>query len=289
MNVRHKYEYSVDIQAETAAAKVVRMVGQNRRTLEIGAGPGSISRLLKEYGNCRITAIELDETAIEKLSSFCEKVYQCDLNDPSWTQVVSEGGKFDVVVAADVLEHLYDPWATLSAMGSILNQDGYVVISLPHVGHSAVVGCLINADFRYQEWGLLDRTHIRFFGIQNIQKLFEQAGLKIIDAEFVVKNPEETEFAHLWRKLSSPLRQELDKNKYGTVYQVVVKAVPATALGKALNLTDLDVPSTAFDAVQYHSFKSQLRHLPRKIARRFLSMKTRYRIAQILDRLGIKY
>lgn len=281
MPERHKYEYSVNLRAESAAAKVVRMVGKNKRTLEIGAGPGSITRLLKEHGGCQITAIELDETAIRKLKPFCEKVYQCDLNVPSWVSQVSERGKFDAIVAADVLEHLYEPWATLSLMRNILTDQGHVVVSLPHIGHNAVVASLLNGNFEYQEWGLLDRTHIRFFGIRNIQKLFQQAGLKIIEAEFVVKKPEETEFASQWRKLRPETRKELNKNNYGNVYQVVVKAVPASASEKALNLASIQVPG----ADTFHEFS--LVQILKRLVRRYLSIKMRSRMANVLVRLGM--
>lgn len=47
----------------------------------------------------------------------------------------------------------------------------YGTLSLPHVGHAAIAGCLIDEDFEYRQWGLLDRTHVRFFGIKNVQNL----------------------------------------------------------------------------------------------------------------------
>lgn len=288
MSERHKYEYVVDPEANTAAAKVIRMVGMHKRTLEIGAGPGSITRWLKDPGKCRITAIEIDEAAIEKLKEFCERVYKCDLNTTSWASLVSEQGKFQVIVAADVLEHLYDPWATLSTMRSILTEDGYIVVSLPHIGHNAVIGCLLDGDFEYQEWGLLDRTHIRFFSIRNIQKLFEQSGLKIVEAEFVVRPPDQTEFARQWRKLSPELRRELEKNKFGTAYQVVVKAVPTSAQGRALNLVSLSVPDTNSGMSSKASLKSRVIYLLKKIARNCLSMNMRSRISNMLNRLGIR-
>lgn len=289
MSKRHKYEYAVNLEADTAAAKVVRMVGKHKRTLEIGAGPGSITRLLKELGECRITAIELDEAAIEKLKVFCEKVYRCDLNTASWASLVSEQGKFEVIVAADVLEHLYDPWTTLSAMGSILEENGYIVVSLPHIGHSAVIGCLLDGDFEYQEWGLLDQTHIRFFSIKNIQKLFTQARLKIVEAAFIVRSPDQTEFARQWRKLSPELKNALNKNKFGTIYQVVVKAVPISAPGRTLNLTTMSVPEINSPISPGASIKSRILFLSRKVARDYLSMKMRSRISNILNHLGIRF
>ncbi len=120
---RHNYEYEVDLNGDTAPARVVRMIGQGKRVLEIGAGPGSITRHLKETGNCTVTALEVDEEAIKKLSPFCEKVYSVDLNDPVWPELLSDEGKFEIVLAADVLEHLYDPWATLEAMKNLITDD----------------------------------------------------------------------------------------------------------------------------------------------------------------------
>ncbi|MBN4061455.1 hypothetical protein JYT58_00930, partial [bacterium AH-315-G11] len=55
---RHNYEYDVDIEGATAPACVVRMVGDNKRVLEVGAGPGSITKMLKGVGNCRVTGLE---------------------------------------------------------------------------------------------------------------------------------------------------------------------------------------------------------------------------------------
>lgn len=241
---RHNYEYDVELESDTAPARVVRMVGQNKRVLEIGAGPGSITRHLRGYGGCSITGVELDGEAIKLLSPYCDKVYQANLNDPDWPHLLSAEEGYDVVVAADVLEHLYDPWATLEAMKHFLNENGYLIISLPHVGHSAISACLLQEDFGYRDWGLLDRTHIRFFGIKNIQDLFENTGLKIINAEFVVVPPEDTEFSDVWATLSAEVQNALESNRFGTVYQVVIKAVPEYAPGTELLLSSLPVKAS---------------------------------------------
>lgn len=233
------YEYAVDLSAGTAAARVVRMVGKQKKVLEIGAGPGSITRHLRYVNDCKIVGLELDTESIKKLAPFCDRVYQGDLNDPSWPKLLQDEGQFDVVVAADVLEHLYDSHIVLRQMAEFMNDTGCVIVSLPHVGHSAIHACLMEEDFEYRDCGLLDRTHIRFFGIKNIQKLFDDAGLKIIHAEFVLRKPENTEFSARWAKTSFTLRRALLANKFGLVYQVVVKAVPINAQGKAISLMDL--------------------------------------------------
>lgn len=234
---RHTYEYTVDLNSRTAPTFVAELTGSGKRVLEIGCGPGSITRILAQQRQCRVTGIELDASAIEKAAPYCERIFQADLNSTEWPCLIEEIKPFDVVVAADVLEHLYDPWITLKRMTALIGPDGYLVISLPHVGHAAVVSCLLNSDFEYRDWGLLDRTHIRFFGLRNIENLFAQAGLKIIDVRYVTKTPEETEFATSWSRLTGMQQKALKDCEYANIYQVVVKAVPLGYPGAAMSLT----------------------------------------------------
>ncbi len=233
---RHNYEYEVDASSETAPANVLRMVGKSKRVLEIGCGPGSITKILAQQGGCQVTGLELDPEAIKIVMPYCAQVIRADLNSSEWPSLLDGIERFDVVVAADVLEHLYDPWTALQRMAPLINSNGYLVISLPHVGHAAVMSCLINGDFEYRDWGLLDRTHIRFFGLKNMEALFTQAKLKIIEARYVIKPPEETEFEAGWSRLSSTLQDALMSSKYSEVYQVVIKAVPHNYAGDAVSL-----------------------------------------------------
>ena len=237
---RLKYDYHLG--ADSAGERVVRIIGTNKRVLELGPGPGTITRLLSKESNCRVTALEIDAEAVKKLAPYCERVYQADLNDSDWPDTVKNDGVFDVVTATDVLEHVYSPLTVLLAMKGLLDENGCIVVSLPHVGHSVIHVCLLDEDFAYSDIGLLDRTHIRFFGIKNIQRLFEDAGLKIVHAEFVVREPEHTEFAKRWANTSQEVRNVLAKNPFGSVYQVVVKAVPEDAEGDAIRLMDMLVP-----------------------------------------------
>jgi 2-polyprenyl-3-methyl-5-hydroxy-6-metoxy-1,4-benzoquinol methylase len=239
---RHNYEYTVNLDEDTAATKVVRMVGAGKRVLEIGPGPGSTTRVLQQ-NKCRITAIEIDESAIAKLSEFCEKVHVCDLNARDWNAELAEEGCFDVVVAADVFEHLYWPQHCLADIKPLIAQDGYMVVSLPHAGNNAIVASILCGDFEYRDSGLLDRTHIRFFCLKNMQDLFESSGFKIVAAEFFIKRPRKTEFKSAWKKLPWYVRQSLRFNKFGDIYQVVIKAVPTEAAGEPINLVEIPVHS----------------------------------------------
>jgi 2-polyprenyl-3-methyl-5-hydroxy-6-metoxy-1,4-benzoquinol methylase len=238
---RHKYEYKVKLDADSGPARVVRLVGNNKDVLEIGCGPGSITKLLSSVSKCRVTALDIDAESIEKIAPFCENAYQADLNDPDWLNKLDKSAEFDVLVAADVLEHVYHPLEVLSGMKGLLKDQGYMVISIPHVGHSVIHACLLDEDFEYNDFGLLDKTHIRFFGIKNIQKLFDDAQMKIIHAEFVVRSPEHTEFSKRWAKMSNNIKDALAENPFGLVYQVIIKAVPISAEGEAVDLMNMTV------------------------------------------------
>jgi 2-polyprenyl-3-methyl-5-hydroxy-6-metoxy-1,4-benzoquinol methylase len=277
MQKYHKYEYEVDPLSDSVASHVVRMVGQKKRVLEVGCGPGSITKVLARQGQCRVTGLEQDLAAIAKVTPYCEAIMQADLNGVEWTGLLDGAERFDVVVAADVLEHLYDPWRTLREMGSFISPDGYLVISLPHVGHAAVVACLINGDFEYRDWGLLDRTHIRFFGLKNIEALFAEADLKIVEAKYVIKPPECTELAASWAKLSRTVQDALKSSAHADVYQVVVKAVPRSYPGNPVLLTPPSPCGTA---------ATSLATLKMRIGCR-LSPQVKQRIRKGFDLLGI--
>lgn len=270
---RHNYEYDVDVQGSSAPARIIRLVGKNKKVLEIGAGPGSITKHLVQAGDCEVTALEIDDDAIKKLSQFTNKIYSANLNEGSWPSLLVEDSPFDVIVAGDVLEHLYEPWNTLSLVKGLLAKEGYIVISLPHVAHNAIIACLLSEDFQYRDWGLLDRTHIRFFGLKNIQQLFDDADLKIIDAQFVITPPEDSEFSDKWSKLSDEVKGVLSGHRYGQVYQVVIKAVSKEQEGDAIDL--MEVPVEGFTG---RSIKDKGISLIRRIARKYLSEKTRQQI-----------
>jgi 2-polyprenyl-3-methyl-5-hydroxy-6-metoxy-1,4-benzoquinol methylase len=240
------YRFSFDPASDHAGAHILRLIGERRDVLEIGAGPGSIARPLVELNGCRMTALEIDPASVAILKSFCEHVVQADLNDPGWAKGLPRAG-FDAVVIADVLEHLYDPWSTLRQARDLVNDEGCVVISIPYASHAGIIACLLTDNFRYGEWGLLDKTHIRFFSMKNIQDLFEGAGLAIVDVRFVIKRPAETEFADVWRALSDDQRAMLEIQPHANIYQIVAKTVPAERhqrLGSRL-LSEFVVPQPA--------------------------------------------
>ena len=251
LRVHTNYEYDFDLDGDTSAAAIVRFVAPNSRVLDIGAGSGSITRQLVRVKNCDVVAVENNPAAVLKLATFCKTVHNVDLNDEHWaSQVVAQQNKlgldadFDYVIAGDVLEHLYDPWSTARSMASLLNPKGRVIISVPHSGHSTVVAAFYNSDIDLRPSGILDKTHIRFFGLKNLDVLHAHAGLAVTDVHYVVRAPEETEFAASWRLLPENVRQLLSSRACADIYQVVTMAAKAATVKNPVQLSTSSRPAS---------------------------------------------
>jgi 2-polyprenyl-3-methyl-5-hydroxy-6-metoxy-1,4-benzoquinol methylase len=91
-------------------------------------------------------------------------------------------GSFDVVMFADVLEHLPDPLALLRIATSALAPGGAIVVSVPNVAHWSVRLDLMRGRFQYRETGIMDATHLRWFTRDGIALLLNAAGLRIESA-----------------------------------------------------------------------------------------------------------
>jgi SAM-dependent methyltransferase len=89
--------------------------------------------------------------------------------------------EFDCLILGDVLEHLDNPWDALECLVDYLHPGAQVLASIPNVGHWTIIRDLLNGRWDYQDEGLLDRTHLRFFTRSSIKAMFEAAGLYVFE------------------------------------------------------------------------------------------------------------
>jgi 2-polyprenyl-3-methyl-5-hydroxy-6-metoxy-1,4-benzoquinol methylase len=134
-----------------------------KSVLELGCGLGRTLARAKELGASRCVGVEyVREIASEAAENpAIDQIYAHDLN----FGLPSIGNqKFNVVIASHVLEHLQNPWKLLRELQSHISKDGLLIGEVPNVRHLSVLIPLIFRDeFVYQEEGILDRTHLRFF------------------------------------------------------------------------------------------------------------------------------
>lgn len=97
-------------------------------------------------------------------------------------------GSLDLVLCLDVLEHMADPWALVRRITALLAPGGRLIISVPNIRHYRFIWRLITrGDFRYRDFGLLDRTHLRFFVKETAVELGTCGGLALVEARSVQK------------------------------------------------------------------------------------------------------
>jgi methionine biosynthesis protein MetW len=182
--------YRVDIEPSNpndSHFQVVQLVGSGHDVLDVGCADGDVGRLLQETGN-RVSGLDRDAEAAEKARADLERVVVADLDTSSLLDHF-EAASFDVVVLADVLEHLREPERALREATELLREGGRLVLSVPNVAHGALRLALLQGRWTYTAAGLLDRTHLHFFTRTSLLQLLEGVGLAVDDLRATVADP----------------------------------------------------------------------------------------------------
>lgn len=219
-----RYEFEIDLDSNSTHAKVVRLVGRDRRVLELGPATGYMSRIFVENG-CSVVGLEVDPGMAEQAERYCERVIVGDLESLDLDTELGED-RFDVIVAADVLEHLKQPLELLQRLRGFLAEDGFFVLSLPNVAHGSVRLALLEGHFSYQRHGLLDETHLRFFTHETVAELLDAAELGIAEMHHQPLKLEASEVSFDPRAVPAELLEALERDPDATTYQFVIKAIP---------------------------------------------------------------
>ena len=147
------------------------------RILDIGCGAGSMGRGIRtRWGNVTLVGIEKDAARGFEAKAFYDRVIVADA--ATWDPDFKEES-FDAIVMADVLEHVEDPVSLLRKYVPYLSPQGVLVLSVPNIRYHEILGGLAQGRFDYQEQGILDRSHLRFFTRKTLVELLEQTGLQI--------------------------------------------------------------------------------------------------------------
>jgi methionine biosynthesis protein MetW len=155
-------------------------VPDGARVLDVGCATGYLAAELRRRG-CEVIGVEVDPAAAEQARAHCTAVVVGDLESAVMNREVERAvaGGVDVVVCADVLEHLRDPWAVLGWLRTLLRPQGKAIISVPNIGHWTARREVLRGRFPYADFGLFDRTHLRFFTRASAQELASRAGFVV--------------------------------------------------------------------------------------------------------------
>ena len=192
-----KYNFDIDISNDnTTYTKLIRLTGKNKKVLEIGCHSGTLSKYLGNNG-CSVTGVEIESNAANEAKMNCNTLIEGNIeSDAIFNQIK---GSYEVILFADVLEHLIDPKRVLEKCRNLLIADGFILVSIPNIAHWSIRRNLLLGKFQYQEFGLLDKTHLHFYTLDTFRQFIEQIGYKIDHWESV-PNYNWFDYTFLWAK-----------------------------------------------------------------------------------------
>lgn len=245
-----KYDFDLDLASENSLALITKKIKPNSKVLEFGPAAGRLTKYMKEVLNCSVYIVEIDEQAAEKASIYAEKAIVGDIENYTWLEEFKDI-KFDYILFADVLEHLYNPKKVLKHTKLLLDESGSVIISIPNVTHASVIADLLVNKFDYRATGLLDDTHIRFFTHQSLCEMVEQSGYFILSKDAVYKNVYESELGNQFDILPKNTQKYLKNKEFSDVYQFVIEIKDSRLENEFTKVTKLSNPKSYYFSQLY--------------------------------------
>ncbi|QXO93529.1 class I SAM-dependent methyltransferase [Methanospirillum purgamenti] len=171
---KENYHYFEDINQG-----IVKHVGSNLKILDVGCGFGALGEELQKRNNI-VYGIDISKYAVSVAKDRINGAFVSNATElenlPE--EIVNE--KFDLIIFADILEHIYDPADLLSKYIQFLKPSGTIIASIPNIATWNVRFSLLFGSFTYKDTGTLDKTHIRFFTRKTAKILIQKAGYEIL-------------------------------------------------------------------------------------------------------------
>ena len=168
---------------------IISLIPKNphQSVLEIGASRGNTLLKLKTEGYAR-EVVGLDLFAFEGSNQQHPAIDRFIVADIEKTELDLPASHFDVLIFADVLEHLVNPWEILSKMLHYLRPGGMVIISVPNIREiTSLRRIAFEGSFRYDPLGgIFDTTHLRFFCRRDLINMIEGTGSLTLEKAYPI-------------------------------------------------------------------------------------------------------
>ena len=199
------------------AAHAERLLPPGGRMLDVGCASGGLLALLRPRAG-HLAGLELSQTAAAAAAQIGDEVVCGALEDPD---LPFAPGSFDLVVLADVLEHLADPAAGLARAAGWCRIGGAILVSVPNIAHWHARLTLLRGRWPQHDSGTFDAGHLRWFTRESLRALLEEAGLRDVELDAIVpalRNHVATRLA----ERAEPAWQALGRRAPGLLgYQIV--------------------------------------------------------------------
>lgn len=169
------------------------------KVLDVGCARGYLGRRIKEIGGNYVAGIEISEGAAHQARAVLDDVYVFDIQK-HWLAEVKEQ-KFDLIILSEVLEHVFDPVFVLKNAHDMLSPDGEIIITTPNFMVWTNRIKFLFGNFKYQEQGMFDFGHIRWFTYRYLQDVLQESGFKVIQENHIIFPGKLTKFLKFWPSL----------------------------------------------------------------------------------------
>lgn len=229
-----RYDFEVDTTNRNSTYGLIyERVPEGASVLDIGCSSGNLGLALERLRGCRVVGIDVDPDAVQAARTKGLEAHLADVARETWPPVLRDR-HFDVIILADVLEHVVNPAGILAPVGNLLNPGGRVLCSFPNISHVDVALMLLQDQWRTQPTGILDETHLRFFTLASFTDLAVRCGYDIAAIERVRLPPLGTEVLDYGKACRFGSAEQLaleivarQASSNCEVYQYVVELHPA--------------------------------------------------------------
>ena len=171
----HRYVREFEPFSGNSLALLADRIPAGAIVLELGPAGGYFTRHLHETLHCTVDAVEIDPLMADAARVWCRTMIVGNLETLDLPALLP-AHSYDVVLMADVLEHLRDPAPVLKQLHALLKAGGCCLISVPNVAYGGLIVSLLGGEFEYREEGLLDQTHLRFYTRRSLAQLLAHTG-----------------------------------------------------------------------------------------------------------------
>jgi GT2 family glycosyltransferase/2-polyprenyl-3-methyl-5-hydroxy-6-metoxy-1,4-benzoquinol methylase len=224
-----RYRREIEANASDSLSEIARRIPAGVTVLDLGTGTGALGRHLTSVG-CTVDGVELSPERAAEARPWYRRLLEIHLE----TAVLADhfpATTYDVIVCADVLEHLRDPGRLLDQLPTLLRPAGRVLVSMPNVAYAGVIADLIAGNFEYRPTGLLDDTHVRFFTRRSLRALLEAHGFGVARLDPLTLELQHSEFKDRFLdRLPAPVVRAILAQPDALTYQFIVEAQPGAAL-----------------------------------------------------------
>lgn len=217
-------EYTEKHSTYSSHRRIVDAVPKGARVLDVGCADGHLARALRAKG-CEVVGVDVHRSA--SAAEVCNRYYVADLESDHWEP---EERDFDVILFADVLEHLRNT-SILARSRNWLRFGGRVIASTGNVALWYMRLSLLTGRFRYAPRGILDETHVKLYTRQTFRELMEEAGFTVMHEDWTVipleKLAESLPSLQTPTRLADTVQYQLARRWPGVfAYQVILQAEP---------------------------------------------------------------